>query len=113
MMPVLKSLAVGVPTRTINQQDEQWKLGDGLDDLAAEVEEVAKLLTESHGFRWHRKSWQNQQDRALRDYRNVMAMVLKINKVDRITVTTGEATDVNDRLVFPRDPEKLVQYICQ
>lgn len=53
-----------------------------------------------------------KQDRALRDYRTVTALVLHTQKVEGITIE-AEASEVNDKLIFPEDPDELVEYICR
>jgi hypothetical protein len=81
--------------------------------LAIDVKKTVELLEQSIGFRWASEGAKRKQDRTLRDYRNLMALVLVLKEVQKIKIMPGETATANDGLIFPLGPDLTVEYVCQ
>jgi hypothetical protein len=110
----LRPEGLHVPLRkTFAETIAQWELGD-IDQVREDFQKADVALTESVGFRWWSKSRQSSQDRHLNEYRRLTVLGLK-RKGEGEDLQFGEhlPADVNDHLLFPADPDELLERIGQ
>lgn len=108
---VLTNLTISAPSKTLAQRIEHWALDDDDNILFEELSEAAKIWKDGAGYRWHSKSTLSRQDRALHDYRRLISLFLKKEKVEGLDMLFSKGEESNDKLVFPADDKQLIRYI--